>query len=200
MEALEMDDEDPGLGPEEPETPVARDFQLRFKPLVTTPRDELARIFGKRDTLEDKRIALEAQVRPLQITTPGIEVAPETVVKRTKAGAWSTGSAFGKIAAVLKDLGVPFKTGRSEYYSGDVVKAVKGKVEGKQTAQTVDYQLVLGEIKEHVWMNFPWDGSRAALRGTEITWRGKVYPYKEFLALMIGGKNDSQAAPHLFGD
>lgn len=184
-----FDDNEP-----EVELPV-RSFRERTKPLTVTDPQELARIFGKRDTLEDKRIALEAQVKPLQITTSGIEVPPETVVKRTKAGAWSTGSAFGKIAAVLEDLGVPFKTGRSEYYSGDVVKAVKGKVEGKQTAQTVDYQLVLGEAKEHVWMNFPWDGSRAALRGTEITWRGKVYPYKEFLDMMIGGKDEDLRPP-----
>lgn len=182
-----MDDEDLDVELEQPEAPVARDFQLRSKPHATTPPEELARIFGKRDTLEDKRIALEAQSRPHRIVTPGHEVPAEGVIKRTKAGGWSRVSALGEVAAVLDDLQVPFKVGRSEYFTGDVVKAVKGKVEGKQTLQTLDYELVEGQTKEHVWLNFPWEGSLAALRGTEVAWRYQLFPYKEFIDKMIGG-------------
>lgn len=185
-----MSDEDfPEDEPVEFDLPV-RSFRERTKPLTTTPPEELARIFGKRDTLEDKRIALEAQARPQRIVTPGHEVPAEQVIKRTKAGGWSTASAFGKMAAVLEDLQVPFKLGRSEHFTGDVVKAVKGKVDGKQTAQTLDYQLVEGQTKEHVWLNFPWEGSLAALRGTEVSWRYQLFPYKEFIDKMIGGGDE----------
>lgn len=183
-----MDDEEL-LEVEEPEEAPKRDFTQRSKPPYPTPPDELARIFAKRPTLDDKRIELEAQAQPFAIVTPGHEVEPELVIKKTKAGSWSTTSAIGKVASILDDLDVPFKIGRSEYFTGDQVKAIKGKVEGKQTLQTTDYQLVPGVVKENIWMDFPWEGFRASLRGTEISWRGRLYPYKEFIDMMIGGED-----------
>ena len=82
-----MDDEDLDLEPEEPQEVVARDFLLRSKPHVTTPPEDLARIFGKRDTLEDKRLRLEDMALPMEVTQPAKEVAPELHIKRTKTGA-----------------------------------------------------------------------------------------------------------------
>lgn len=175
---------------EEPPEVAPRDFRIRTTPPYPTPPDVLARIYTKRDTLEDKRLALQAKVRTHEVTVPGHEVRPESVIKTTKAGLWSTGSAWGKIASILDELEVPYKVGESQYFSGDVVKAIKGKVEGKQTAQTVDYEMVPGEVKVHHWMDFPWEGYRATLRGTEVFYRGGVYPYKEWIARMIGGSDE----------
>jgi hypothetical protein len=174
---------------EEPQVVEAKDFRIRTKPPYPTPPEDLARIYTKRDTLEDKRLALQAKVRPHEVTVPGHEVPPESVIKTTKAGLWSTGSAWGKIASILDELEVPYKVGESQYFSGDVVKAIKGKVEGKQTAQTVDYQLIEGEVKTHHWLDFPWEGYRATLRGTEVFYRGAAYPYKEWIDRMIGGSD-----------
>jgi hypothetical protein len=177
------DDLDPEL--EEPEAPVVRDFQKRSKPLVTTPPEELARIFGKRDTLEDKRKALEAQARPLHITQSARSVPPGIYIKRTKTGAWSTQSTWGKIVTHLDALGIPYKVGESHYFSGDEVKPVMGKVEGKQTKRVTDYALVPGSEQTHVWLNFPWKGALAAARGSEVSWRGRVYSSKEWMEEMV---------------
>lgn len=179
-----MNDElDPEL--EEPEAPVVRDFYKRSKPHVTTPPEELARIFGKRDTLEDKRRSLEATARPLHVTQPAREVAPELHIKRTKTGAWSTQSTWGKIVTHLEALDIPYKVGESHYFSGDEVKPVTGKVEGKQTKRVTDYVLVPGSEQAHVWLNFPWQGALAAVRGSEVSWRGRVYSSKEWMEEMV---------------
>jgi hypothetical protein len=180
-----MDDEDLDLEPEEPQEIAPRDFLLRSKPHVTTPPEELARIFGKRDTLEDKRKALEATARPHAITQPAQEVAPELHIKRTKTGAWSTQSTWGKIVTQLEALGIPYKVGESRYFSGDDVKAIMGKVEGKQTKRVTDYALIPGSEQVHVWLNFPWRGALAAVRGSEVSWRGKVYSSKEWMEEMV---------------
>ncbi len=180
-----MDDEDLDLEPEDPEAPPTRDFQLRSKPPVTTPPEELARIFGKRDTLEDKRKALEATARPLEVTQPAQEVPAELHIKRTKTGAWSTASTWGKIVTQLDALGIPYRVGESHYFSGDEVKPVMGKVEGKQTKRVTDYVLVPGSEQTHVWLNFPWKGALAAVRGSEVSWRGKVYISKEWMEEMV---------------
>jgi hypothetical protein len=180
-----MDDELLDAELEEPETPIVRDFQLRSKPPVTTPPEELARIFGKRDTLEDKRKALEATARPHAITQPAQGVAPELHIKRTKTGAWNMQSTWGQIVTQLEALGIPYKVGESRYRKADKVKPVKGKIEGKQTLENVDYVLVPGSEQTHVWLNFPWQGSLAAARGSEVSWRGRVYSSKEWMEEMV---------------
>jgi hypothetical protein len=180
-----MDDETLDLEPEEPQEIAPRDFQLRSKPHVTTPPEDLARIFGKRDTLEDKRKALDATARPKVITRPAQEVAPELHIKRTKTGAWSTASTWGKIVTQLEALGVPYKVGESHYFSGDEVKAIMGKVEGKQTKRVTDYVLIPGSDKSHVWLNFPWKGSLAAVRGSEVSWANRVYSSTEWMEEMV---------------
>jgi hypothetical protein len=182
-----MDDELLDAELEEPEAPLVRDFQLRSKPHVTTPPEEIARIFGRRDTLEDKRKALEAIARPLNITQPAQEVSADKFIKRTKTGAWSTQSTWGKIVTQLDALGIPYKVGESHYFSGDDVKAIMGKVEGKQTKRVTDYVLIPGSEQTHVWLNFPWRGALAAVRGSEVSWRGRLYSSKEWMEEMVRG-------------
>jgi hypothetical protein len=145
----------------------------------------LARIFGRRDTLEDKRKALQAKCKPLHITQSARSVAPELHIKRTKTGAWSTQSTWGKIVTQLEALGIPYKVGQSLYFSGDEVKSLLGKVEGKQTKSVTDYVLVPGVEGSHVWLNFPWKGALAAVRGSEVSWRGQVYSSTEWLEEMV---------------
>jgi hypothetical protein len=180
-----MDDETLDLELEEPQEFAPRDFRLRSKPHVTTPPEELARIFGKRDTLEDKRLRLEVMALPMEVTQPAKEVPPELHIKRTKTGAWSTQSTWGKIVTQLDALGIPYKVGESHYFSGDEVKAIMGKVEGKQTKRVTDYVLIPGSEQTHVWLNFPWKGALAAVRGSEVSWRGKVYSSKEWTEEMV---------------
>lgn len=182
-----MDDEVLDLELEELEAPTVRDFQLRSKPLVTTPPEELARIFGKRDTLEDKRLRLESECTPLHITESARSVSPDLHIKRTKTGAWNAQSTWGKIVTMLDELDTPYKVGESHYFSGDEVKPVMGKVEGKQTKRVTDYMLVPGEHRTHVWLNFPWLGSLAAARGSEVSWRGRVYSSTEWMEEMVRG-------------
>ena len=180
-----MDDENFDVEPEETQDIAPRDFLFRSKPHVTTPPEEIERIFGRRDTLEDKRKALESQVRPLRVTQPAKEVAPELHIKRTKTGAWSTQSTWGKIVTQLEALGIPYKVGQSLYFSGDEVKSLLSKVEGKQTKSVTDYVLVPGVEGSHVWLNFPWKGALAAVRGSEVSWRGKAYSSKEWMKEMV---------------
>jgi hypothetical protein len=180
-----MDDEEFDLEPDEPQEPIKRDFLLRSKPLDTTPPEELARVFGKRDALEDKRKALQAECTPLHITQSARSVPPETHIKRTKTGAWSTQSTWGKIVSQLDALGISYKVGESHYFSGDQVKPIMGKVEGKQTKQVTDYVLIPGSDKTHVWLNFPWKGALATVRGSEVFWRGRVYSSTEWMEEMV---------------
>ncbi len=181
-----MDDEPLDLEPEEPQEFAPRDFQLRSKPHVTTPPEELARIFGKRDTLEDKRKALEAIARPKRVIQAAQEVAPEKHIKRTKTGAWSTASTWGKIVTQLEALGVPYKVGESLYFSGDEVKAVKAKVEGKKTPLVVDYQLVEGKDCVGVFLYFVWGGRLVRCYDNFIIWTGRgVYSSTEWMEEMV---------------
>lgn len=182
-----MDDELLDLELEELETPTVRDFQLRSKPHVSTPLEEIARIFGKRDTLEDKRLRLESECTPLHITESARSVSPDLHIKRTKTGVWGTQSTWGKIVTMLDELDIPYKVGQSSYFSGDEVKSVLSKMEGKQTKRVTDYILVPGKHCTHVWLNFPWQGSLAAARGSEVSWRGRVYSSKEWMEEMIRG-------------
>lgn len=161
-------------------TDATPNFSVRSEPATRTAPEVLARIFGKEEKLPEKKARLQAECHPHEIVTPGHEVPLSDVVKHTKAGKMSTQSIMGKVAAHVLANGGEVKAGLSEYFSGDRVKPVNVKKEGRKQAVTDDYVVDPGEMKQHKWLAFLMLGRVGTVVGSQIEWAGRDWSWEEF--------------------
>lgn len=168
-------------------TDATPNFSIRSEPATRTAPEVLARIFGREEKLPEKKARLEASCRPQEILTEGHPIDVAELVGTTASGALSKRGTAGKLVATLLDLGGEFQAGRSTYRTADKVVPVNEKREGKQTPTTVDYVVKMGEEVEHMWLDFPFRGSRATLVGSEITFRYQKYKMAEFMDMLLDG-------------
>jgi len=149
------------------------EFSLPFttEPL---PGSDPAMDWGKvirdsRNTLEARRVALQAECKPQRAVAAGHEVQLP-----------NEQSTVGKVAALVLAAGGAAKAGESTYFAGDTVVPVNMKVEGRKKPRTVDYSLKLGKNKVHKWLDFALNGQRGCVTGTTIIYAGKEYTLDEF--------------------
>lgn len=150
------------------------DYRIRTENEYPSTPEMLAIRIPPTEKLAEKKARLEAEARPGFVVTEGREVPLDRVLKYTKANTISTQSMMGKIASTILDLGGEVKAGESVYYTGDVVKPVNVMIEGRQTPQTMDYVIDIGQKLGQTWLEARLNGYRITVTGSQIIANGII--------------------------
>lgn len=111
--------------------------------------DDWAQYFrNRREELDASRAEDAGSVKgEITILVPGKEVPLDSVLKKTKAGSYSTQSTMGKIAVLAMSLGWDVRAGKSVYVKD-------------------------GVAKDHIWIAGATNGHRFATSGTSTIFDG----------------------------